>query len=1353
MFSSATTNTPAGSIRTSRRRQRPLSNEGSISQPPPKRQRSALNKETFVPPDGRPHEMTETKTSKPVAALVKQESREISGPQKQIAVRGKKSRSGDRTNKGDGSIVLTANDTYTVSRIISGPEKLLLANTASREHGSIHSDSGYALILSHTHATVWPYSKPPTEFPPYVFDIPHPSKHVSDPLPLGCLVSPSTSSSEPGLVVVIPTSGKITYWESVDSAATMGLRLRQNNIELSIPGMNSGETVIQILNAETAGFVLAFSTGRIAYMNVRDGQGRPTISVQFLRGSSASTGGGIFGSLRNVLSASAYRGDIAAVRADLPRKVGERQVVVATAKGKIQSWDIQRGGHSSLNAEADGRETIVQAIKQAIPSFSELLIETFELLDFAFTTLPTQPSYSQASDGIPLLLLTSLTDRDVSHYFLVSVALLQGGLTINKIRSIKSYTTPVNRNAISKTRLYLPNPAHFAYVVFDRAVAVISMEAQLEEAQYGSPHSQLMTESHLSPQTFEDVVFFRDDVGIEVVGSGMEEPQGLSPHAMGIFKPQGHKPRFPAAVLLVRGKGGGIVRVAAPGYSSRTSAYIQQVTAKSKLEQAVYFGSVKENPISFSVRPELPFPASELSEAALKLSEDILCSRNPHILSVQPNFADNLKQRSVALHDLAQYLRSSGVELDRATRWKLLCDAEKLAAATTVWNLHDARVSAKPKGEKRSLITDIVESIHEDYKTEPVSEEGELDRVRKWFTCDVLKFQIAVPWAWQVIKHTYQDGYKDHAFVVEMLSDANDVVMGVLQTAFAFRIANAELYGLQAEPLEHGVLAAGYEGLPEFWTSTALIEDAVRKQLELAHGLVKEYWNKPQKQGQPSVAVVNKLRNEYPTLVDVGIRSSNERLRYCLAHAQDSPQFQIEADQLSSIQEEAQDRQITSLQDDMALSDKAMALAEKFEILKTLARVTFVELNKAKQHDKDVREKIAHYFGKFGTRWATAFYELQIEIGSMGTLLDDFQEQQKYLTAFLRAKPEYAKNVWSKKIELSIGKLARLAGRSYSQENGILIPDGGRTELAKAHDQLGLIKIQDTVYDYILPSISEAIDENAELQLALEAHRFGDLKHRSTFSKTLEQQMANLIKHTAMDALSLVDLLTLMGDDTSADQNSFTDQQFYLALQATRHGISDKHERTMTQRVIWRRCMLRDPWSVINNTDMKDDEQVSEQSRSTNLYRTFRACLKDRLFESNSSVLPISPLEVVGVYTEELDSRFRGADESRLDQVLRDNQIEDDKFHEHIKKNRLVNWYSSILEQAKEDYAREIAGETEDGKNMNDAKYDLEELEETIARKETGKSDGVVSRAKHPYTPKARTSGGAGAFQSSIKQY
>jgi nuclear pore complex protein Nup133 len=254
-----------------------------------------------------------------------------------------------------------------------------------RQHGAIYSDSGYALTLTHTHAIVWPYSVNIPSPETFSFALPEPSKHVSDPLPIGSLVSASASSSDPGLVVVVPTSGKVTYWESISSAATLDLRLQRNGVELTIPGMYNGETVIQILNAESAGFVLAFSTGRIAYMSVRDGQGRPAISVQFLRGSSGPVNSGLFGTLRNALSSSSWRGDIAAVRAGRQEKVGERNVVVATAKGKIQSWEIHRGGHNSLNAEAEGREAIVMAIKASAPALSDLLIESFELLDITFT--------------------------------------------------------------------------------------------------------------------------------------------------------------------------------------------------------------------------------------------------------------------------------------------------------------------------------------------------------------------------------------------------------------------------------------------------------------------------------------------------------------------------------------------------------------------------------------------------------------------------------------------------------------------------------------------------------------------------------------------------------------------------------------------------------------------------------------------------------------------------------------------------------------------------------------------------------------------------------------------------------
>jgi len=1124
-----------------------------------------------------------------------------------------------------------------------------LTYVAGHQHGAIYSDSGYALTLTHTRAIVWPYSVNIPSPETFSFELPYPSKHTTSPLPLGTLVSASASSSEPGLVVVIPSSGRVTYWETISSAATMDLRLQRNGVDTTIQGMLSGETVTQILNAESAGFVLSFSTGRVAYMSVRDGQGRPAISTQFLRGSTGSVSGGIFGSLRNALSSSVGRGDIAAVRAGPQAKVGERNVVVAMVKGKVQSWNMHRGGHTSLEAEAEGREAIVMAIKGAIPAMTDLHLESFEILDFTYTPKSVADSQivDQVDSGAHILLLTSLSERHISHYFLVEIVLKRDEMSIGNIRRIKSYTSPINRTATSKPRIYLPNPALVAYVVFDRAVVVLSMAKQPD-----SPDLQLRAESHILPQSFEDVIDFREDLNVEIVGSGMEEPHGPS-HGIEDAKSRRQKIKHPAVVLIVRG--GGVVRVAATDITKLASSKAPQVTAKSKLEQAVFFGTMERNPLSFTVRPELQFSSEEVADAALELSLDILKSETPHIPSVPASINQNLERRSAALHHLAEYMKASGVALSRATRWKLLWNAEKMRAAVLVWKRYDACVKEKAAGQKRGLLAEVVDFIHEDYKTQPVPEAGELDRVRHWFIKDVWNLEIAIPWAYQVIKYTYQDGQKDHNYVMHIMSEADDLVLAALQGAFDFRIANLELYGLASEQLQHGILKANYEGLPEFWTSTFYVAENLKKQTQLAGALVKEYWGKEHQEGHPSSIVVDKVRLEYSALIDIFIRSNTERVRWDLA--QESHESQIEGEQLKSAQNAVQEEELSNLATNLDLADEAIELAEKHEILATLAVVLpyEVEFSRSKATEpglsqeerrlwesrtENLQHRVRTCFKKFGTQWATALFEYEVSLGSMEDLLNGLPEQQEYLTAFLRSRPEYAKvawinevtreknfdqaskalldlgltrekDLWSKKIELSMGKLALLAGRNYSQANGIIIPDGGKTELSSVHEQLALIKIQGQIYDIVLPSITNAIDENAELQLALESHG-NVLSGRPTLTSFLEEDMTRLVKHEAMDALALIDLLTLM----SGANDSFRSLQFYLALQATCYGLN-KDDQLLVQRIIWRRCMLRDDWSDVNNTEHKDDQQVSEQLAKTALYQTFYACLRNRKYRDS----------------------------------------------------------------------------------------------------------------------------------------
>lgn len=98
-------NTPAPSIRSSRRRQR-SSNEGSISQPKAKRLRSAVNEKTFLPPDAEnAPEMLEVKSTR-VASLAKHVNGDVAPLHREVAVRGRKPRPTDQGGKGDGSVVL-----------------------------------------------------------------------------------------------------------------------------------------------------------------------------------------------------------------------------------------------------------------------------------------------------------------------------------------------------------------------------------------------------------------------------------------------------------------------------------------------------------------------------------------------------------------------------------------------------------------------------------------------------------------------------------------------------------------------------------------------------------------------------------------------------------------------------------------------------------------------------------------------------------------------------------------------------------------------------------------------------------------------------------------------------------------------------------------------------------------------------------------------------------------------------------------------------------------------------------------------------------------------------------------------
>ncbi|KAH6899979.1 Nup133 N terminal like-domain-containing protein [Thelonectria olida] len=1339
MFSTSVADGGPATATRSRRRQRPLSSENLPQQPKAKRPRLPLTEQTFVNPDAR-QEMIEVKTDKVATLPASKESNKGQSenlaptptPRKELNVRAKKSKHGDRAaNKGDGSLVLTSTNAYTVSKLPALPDRIR-SDWTGNQTADIFSSSGYALTLTATHAVVWPYTSTSQSPETFTFTLPSSSK-PTDPLPVGCLVSPSASTTEPGLVVVMAGTGKVVYWESISSAATFAfIKKDRSGVEHSISGMAAGEKIVAITNAESAGFILTFNSGRLAYMNVRDNHGRPAISVQFLRNNLSVSTSGLFGSIRHAFSNLSLRGDIAAVRADRSARVGERNVVALTGKGRLQAWKVHRGGHNDIIGEADVRDEIVSALQDADPAAEDFPAESFEALDFAYVPKGLESKYlelTRLSDAMTsddatiqhLLLLVSLTLRSSSRYALVEVVLSPRSVQIGMIRPITSYSTPIpaslNAAQAPRPRLYLPRPALVAFVVFDRATVIASIAIPPE-----SPDSQLQSDNHILPASFEDVVDFREDDVHEIVGSGTEEtPAVFGSEDSRLYRP---KTKNPAVVLMVRGAGA--VRIATTDVDKFASDEPPKVSAKSKLEQAVFFGVKQDNPLIFNGRKEIKFPKEETAQAALEVSHEILSSTTPYISTLPASLEDNLRARSKALERLMSHLRSTGADLDRKTNWNLLYNAEKMHVAIHLWKRHESFTAARPANDKKSLIGLIVEFIHQDEKHNPIATIGEVDRVRHWFINDVFRLELFVAWAYEVIKTLYKDRLLDDAKVTVMVYEAVQINICAHVAALEFRKNNLGSYGLGYEELRMGIMRDGYEDLPEPWTGCHYVANNAKRLVDLSSQWVAKNRGEEKQKGpnQPDPHVINKIFEDLPLLTDGMLTSVLEYARWAMAT---SDQKAIAQQFAKVYQEDRLDKPVALAQS--GKWDEGASIAEKHESLRALAAILLdhvevleeqlgqpgissFEAKNLEAIRRAKKTKIEASVATYGQAFAFPVYEFLLKKHGVESVLEFDLDKHGFKTLFLRSKPELARiswindvqlekdvghgadtlvelaltkeqQVWNKKIELSLGKLALLAELEEKDvDTGALKikADEARSDekLKKVDDELIAIKIQDQLYSQIFPSTYDAVDEAAALNFAMEAHSMNIPRRQKAQHQLFEEGMKRLLRHEALDAMTLIDLLTLVS--LKPESREEIAHPFWLALKVA-DSSCHSDEKKEAKRLIWRRLYIRDDWAKINDTQLKNDQEVVERLVDTELYAMLADCI--RFQDVREPFRPCSPQEALGSFIDHLDRRFRDFDTAFRTKLMDAMKHEDKVLQQYIGKNQLGNWLRTALDAAR----------------------------------------------------------------------
>ncbi len=226
--------------------------------------------------------------------------------------------------------------------------RLLTEMVPGRQHGVVYSSTGYAVCLSHTHALVWPYAANSASPETFTFALPYPSQTpvrsaasrlARGPFRLRRRARPRGCDADNGedhvLGVYLQRGPRST---SSDSSAMAS--------KIPYPVSSLASMSRRLSMPSRLEFLLVFSSGRLAYMGVRDGHGRPGDIHSVLpqrRGPGCRWAS--LGSIRHALKNSALRGDVAAVRASPATKVGERIIFAATARGKVFAWRVHRGAN------------------------------------------------------------------------------------------------------------------------------------------------------------------------------------------------------------------------------------------------------------------------------------------------------------------------------------------------------------------------------------------------------------------------------------------------------------------------------------------------------------------------------------------------------------------------------------------------------------------------------------------------------------------------------------------------------------------------------------------------------------------------------------------------------------------------------------------------------------------------------------------------------------------------------------------------------------------------------------------------------------------------------------------------
>ncbi|KAI9466341.1 hypothetical protein BJY52DRAFT_1367647 [Lactarius psammicola] len=1042
--------------------------------------------------------------------------------------------------------------------------------------GDVDAGTGFALVATPQACFVWQHTQELSGIPTcYIFPCP---ADPSQAAPLHAFV-PYGSSREPGLILASP-SGEVWFWNNIGVGLAGGEQYSKILLELE-----SNEIISSLTRLDPQTFVVSTSLGRLFRLTLTTSGGRYHLTSRiFSRPQSSLSLSRFLPSLWASPTSQAEVGNIAAVALGTKSNLGTD--IWALVESRVQRWNIAAEGWEEFASQEDIAAVIQPAIQSALRSPSKYL--DLELLDLAVDSSGSLLVLTSHGDnGEHEEMSYSSTPRRI--YIVAQISMSSGILQVDKLINVPYQSTFRASEAPMHPQLQLMLGGAIFVVQFGDAIAICSRDND-----------------------------YKDRI----------ELKSSTDRTLGVCVVDAQSCLLVLTALT-------IMKVTVD-FDQVRKFDSESILIKSIMTQAILYGSYSENPLHFSFPPEieedsLMSGAALLSSAILQSDSTVVRSNND--LTVQ------LNSRKEKISFLIKFINENWRSFEgycsifcvpmmsQRSRQRLATDAEKLYAAQQLWlRLNETLLRGRPY--------DILSEAIYGYMNQ-VGEGQHADLMRAFFRLRVADIGKLLP---HVRDGTRRLLGEAPANIPNILSEANGIVLTILNSAFEYRDYNAGVYGVALPFVKP-------------WTSKPEVINVV---LELFD-----------------------VTTTFPDLASALFASVHERMSWLQsAVGREVPGTDREiaalADQFQQLRPE-----ILNTLNKYGFAVRAFELTEKYRDFRSLAALCNKDLVYPLDQNPHA-SKMGEYIERFGEEFTDELHQWYIEHGELRTLFSLGERHADYLDKFLRknnrpfvswiqdlekerfhsagetllAESENAGDLAAKELILSIGKLAHLA---QMQEDTA----ADESMLDAFHDGLDFVSVHEALTEELKSALAsvrdrQSLDRQIETILQQKASAIADKK---ILPLVFKQLVRSLLQGKALSVEDVADALSMKDNDTT-----ISDYATALHLLARADKLPEAR-RQAAFRSVWLRIYTHDNWDVIKKTSGVSDAQLNDRFRSTALVAALSATLPKRHQPEGYILSPSQALAVPSL--AELSSRWPGMSPEQIEALREDYQEESDLLAEY----------------------------------------------------------------------------------------